>query len=57
MSQKGKKHSLKASIKVALRKRAAAQAQSGEEALDAAAGPPPSQSRHGRAIKLPAKFR
>jgi hypothetical protein len=56
-SQKGKRHSLKASVKEALKERAAAQGQSGKETLGAAAGPPPSQSRHGRAIKLPAKHR
>jgi hypothetical protein len=56
-SQKGKKRSLKASIKAALKQRAAAQAQGGGEASGAAAGLPPSQSRHGRAIKLPAKYR
>jgi hypothetical protein len=56
-SQKGKKRSLKASIKVASKKRAAAQPQAGGEATGAVPGPPPSQSRHGRAIKLPLKYR
>jgi hypothetical protein len=56
-SQKGKKRGLKASIKIASKKRAAAQPQGGSKASGAAAGPPPSQSRHGRAIKLPAKYR
>jgi hypothetical protein len=57
MSQKGKRRSLKASVKAASKQRAAAQAQGGGEASGAAASPPPSQSRHGRAIKLPAKYR
>jgi hypothetical protein len=56
-SQKGKKRSLKASIKAAPKKRAAAQPHSSGEASGAAAGLPPSQSRHGRAIKLPAKYK
>jgi hypothetical protein len=56
-SQKSKKRSLKASIKAASKKRAAAQPQGSGEASGAAAGLLPSQSRHGRAIKLPAKYR
>jgi membrane protein involved in colicin uptake len=56
-SQKGKRLSLKASYKAASTNRAAAQAQDNVKALGAAAGPPPSQSRHGRLIKLPAKYR
>jgi hypothetical protein len=56
-SQKGKKRRLKASNKVALRRRAAAQPQAGGEAEGAAAGPRLPQSRHGRAIKLPSKYR
>jgi hypothetical protein len=56
-SQKGKQRSLKASIKAASKRRAAAQPQAGSEAVDTAAGPPSSQSRHGRAIKLPSKYR
>jgi hypothetical protein len=56
-SQKGKKHSLKASIKAASKKRAAAQPQGSSEASRAATSPPLSQSRHGRAIKLPSKYR
>jgi hypothetical protein len=56
-SQKGKKRSLKASIKAASKKRAAAQPQGSSEASRAATSPPLSQSRHGRAIKLPSKYR
>ncbi|KAI1680772.1 hypothetical protein KJE20_09623 [Pyrenophora tritici-repentis] len=56
-SQKGKKRSLKASIKAASKKRAAAQPQASSEAAGAAVGPLLSQSRHGRAIKLPSKYR
>jgi hypothetical protein len=50
-SQKGKRYSLKTS------NRATAQVQDNAKTSGAAAGPPLSQSRHGRAIKLPAKFR
>jgi hypothetical protein len=56
-SQKGKKRSLKASIKAALKNRAVAQPQGGGEASGAAPSPPPSQSRHGRSIRLPSKYR
>ncbi|KAF2828235.1 hypothetical protein CC86DRAFT_289159, partial [Ophiobolus disseminans] len=56
-AQRGKRRDLKAATKAGSKKRAAAQPQSGDDASDAAAGPPPSQSRHGRAIKLPAKYR
>jgi hypothetical protein len=56
-SQKGKKRSLKASIKAASKNRAVAQPQGGGEASGAAPSPPPSQSRHGRSIRLPSKFR
>jgi hypothetical protein len=56
-SQKGKRRSLKASIKAGSKQRAATQARSGGDASGAAAGPPQSQSRHGRAITLPAKYR
>jgi membrane protein involved in colicin uptake len=57
ISYKGKRHSLKAPNKAASTNRAAAQAQGSREASSAAAGLSLSQSRHGRAIKLPAKFR
>jgi hypothetical protein len=57
MSQNGKRRSLKASVKAASKQRAAAQAEGGGEVSGAAASLPPSQSRHGRAIKLPAKYR
>jgi hypothetical protein len=56
-SQKGKKRSLKASIKAASKNRAVAQPQGGREASGAAPSPPPSQSRHGRSIRLPSKYR
>jgi hypothetical protein len=56
-AQRGKKRSLKASIKAASKNRVAAQRKVGGEAPAAAAALPPSQSRHGRAIKLPAKYR
>jgi hypothetical protein len=56
-SKKGKKRSLKAPAKATSRKRAAAQPQGSRDALGAAAAPPPSQSRHGRAIKLPEKYK
>ncbi|KAF2844385.1 hypothetical protein T440DRAFT_410307, partial [Plenodomus tracheiphilus IPT5] len=56
-SQKGKQRSRKASIKAASKRRAVTQPQGSGEALGAAAGLPPSQSRHGRAIKLPAEYR
>jgi hypothetical protein len=56
-SQKGKKRSLKAPIKEALRNRAVAQPQDDGEALGAAPSPPPSQSRDGRAIRLLLKYR
>jgi hypothetical protein len=56
-SQKGKKRSLKTSIKAASKNRAVAQPQGGGEASSAAPSPPPSQSRHGRSIRLPSKYR
>jgi hypothetical protein len=56
-AQRGKRRDLKAATKAGSKKRVAAQPQSGDDASGAAAGPPPSQSRHGRAIKLPAKYR
>jgi hypothetical protein len=56
-AQKGKKRNTKASIKAALKKRVAAQPRGSSEASRAAASPPLSQSRHGRAIKLPSKYR
>jgi hypothetical protein len=56
-SQRGKQRSLKASIKAASKKRAATQPQAGGEAAAAVAALPSSQSRHGRAIKLPSKYR
>lgn len=56
-SQKGKRISLKATAKAALTQRVAVEPQGGRKASDAAAGSPPTQSRRGRKIKLPAKFR
>lgn len=48
---------LKVATKAVSKKRVAAQPKGSGEASGAAAGPPPSQSRHGRAIKLPSKYR
>jgi hypothetical protein len=56
-SQKGRKRSLKAPIKAASKNRAVAQPHGSGEASGAAPSPPPSQSRHGRSIRLPSKFR
>ncbi|KAF1359635.1 hypothetical protein EJ07DRAFT_118519 [Lizonia empirigonia] len=56
-AQRGKRRQLKAATKADSKKRVATQPQGGGEALGAAAGPPSSLSRHGRAIKLPAKYR
>lgn len=56
-AQRGKRRRLKIATKAGLKKRAAAQREGGGEASGAAAGPRRSQSRHGRAIKLPAKYR
>jgi hypothetical protein len=56
-AQRGKRRRLEAATKAGLKKRAVAQPQGGGEVSGAAAGPSPSQSRHGRAIKLPAKYR
>jgi hypothetical protein len=56
-AQTGKRRSLNAAANAGSKKRAAAQPQDGRNASGAAAASPPSQSRHGRAIKLPAKYR
>jgi hypothetical protein len=56
-SQRDKRGRLKAAIKTGLKKRVATQPQGGGEASGAAAAPSPSQSQHGQAIKLPAKYR
>jgi hypothetical protein len=56
-AQNSKKRSFKAAAKAGSRKRAAALPPGDGEASGAAAAPPPSQSRHGRTIKLPAKYR
>ncbi|KAF1945225.1 hypothetical protein EJ02DRAFT_477374, partial [Clathrospora elynae] len=56
-AQRGKRRSLKTVAKAGSKKRAVAQPQDGGDALGAAAALPPSQSRHGQAIKLPAKYR
>jgi hypothetical protein len=56
-SKKGKQRSLKAHIKAASKNRAVAQPQGGGEASGAAPSPQPSQSRHGRSIRLPSKYR
>ena len=56
-AQRGKKIRLKVATKAGSKKRVATQREGSSEASGAAAGPPPSQSRHGRAIKLPAKYR
>jgi hypothetical protein len=56
-AQRGKRRRLKASTKAGSKKRAVAQPQGGGEVSGAAAGPLPSQSRHGRAIKLSVKYR
>jgi hypothetical protein len=56
-SQRSKARSLINSAKAASKKRARAQADSHIDGIGPAAGPAPSQSRHGRAIKLPAKYR
>ncbi|KAF1955039.1 hypothetical protein CC80DRAFT_416545, partial [Byssothecium circinans] len=56
-AQRGKRRLLKASTKAGLKKRVATQREGSSEASGAAAALPPSQSRHGRAIKLPAKYR
>jgi hypothetical protein len=56
-AQKGKRRSLKPVIKPAIKKRVATQHEVGGEASAAAAALPPFQSRHGRAIKLPSKYR
>ncbi|KAF7441786.1 Dimer-Tnp-hAT domain containing protein [Pyrenophora tritici-repentis] len=56
-AQRGKRRCLKIATKAGSKKRAAAQPQGSSEAAGTAAGPPPSQSRHGRAIKFPAKYR
>jgi hypothetical protein len=50
-----KKITLKATTKAASKTRVVADAQSSKEGVGAAAGGLLSQSRHGRAIKLPAK--
>ncbi|KAF7568831.1 hypothetical protein PtrM4_134440 [Pyrenophora tritici-repentis] len=49
-AQRGKRRCLKIATKAGSKKRAAAQPQGSSEAAGTAAGPPPSQSRHGRAI-------
>jgi hypothetical protein len=56
-AQRGKRRRLKTATKAGSEKRAAAQREGGGEALGAAAGQRRSQSQHGRAIKLPAKYR
>ncbi|KAF2827168.1 hypothetical protein CC86DRAFT_291087, partial [Ophiobolus disseminans] len=56
-TQKGNKMRPKAAAKAALKNRVVAEPQGSREASGAAAGQEPSQSRHGRAIKLPAKYR
>lgn len=56
-SRKGKRTSLKATADVAIRKRIATKRQGGGKAPGVAASPSPAQSRHGRRIKLQAKFR
>jgi hypothetical protein len=56
-SQRDKRRCLKAAIKTGSKKRVATQPQGGGEASGAAAALPPSQSQHGQAIKLPAKYR
>ena len=56
-AQRAQRRRLKVATKAGSKKRVAAQPQGGGEASGAAAGPPPSQSRHGRAIKLPSKYR
>jgi hypothetical protein len=56
-AQKRKKIGLKVIAKAASKKRVVADAQSSREGAGATAGGPPSQSQHGRAIKLPAKYR
>jgi hypothetical protein len=56
-AQRAQRRCLKVATKAGSKKRVAAQPQGGGEASGAAAGPLPSQSRHGRAIKLPSKYR
>ncbi|KAF2820608.1 hypothetical protein CC86DRAFT_428369 [Ophiobolus disseminans] len=56
-AQRVKRRCLKAPTKAGLKKKVATQHEGGGEALGASAGLPPSQSRRGRAIKLPAKYR
>jgi hypothetical protein len=56
-AQRGKRIRLKVATKAGSKKRVATHCEGGSEASGAAAGPLPSQSRHGRAIKLPAKYR
>ncbi|KAF2818475.1 hypothetical protein CC86DRAFT_433581 [Ophiobolus disseminans] len=56
-TQKGNKMRPKAAAKAALKNRVVAEPQGSREASGAAAGQEPSQSRHGRAIKLLAKYR
>jgi hypothetical protein len=55
-AQIGKKRRLKASTKLALKKRVATQREVSGEASAATVALPPSQSRHGRSIKLPANI-
>jgi hypothetical protein len=56
-AQRGKRRRLKAATKAGLRKKVVTQHESDVKTLGAAVGPPPSQSQHGRLIKLPAKYR
>ncbi|KAF2823132.1 hypothetical protein CC86DRAFT_265830, partial [Ophiobolus disseminans] len=56
-TQKGNKMRAKAAPKATLKNRVVAEPQGSREASGAAAGQEPSQSQHGRAIKLPAKYR
>jgi hypothetical protein len=55
-SQKGKKRSLKAPAKAALKQRAVVRPIGGGEPQGAVAGAPGMQSRRGRSIKTPTRF-
>ncbi|KAF2818318.1 hypothetical protein CC86DRAFT_433867 [Ophiobolus disseminans] len=56
-TQKGNRMRLKAPTKATLKKKVAVEPQASGKALGVALSLPPSQSRYGRDIKLPAKYR
>jgi hypothetical protein len=57
LSQKGRRRRVKATVKATTRKAVVVERRGGGEPLGAAAGAPPVQSRRGRKINLPAKYK